>query len=216
MKLKELQSLLQDVETFAAPKIELEQYPTSVELAASMLYTIDTIYHDLEGCSVLDLGCGTGRLAIGAALLGSGHVIGVDLDSDALGICQQNINQFDDLPVDLVMCHVTSLQGMTHLQVDTVIMNPPFGTRNKGADLEFLRTGLKIARRAVYSLHKTSTRKHISRLMEKDFQGTCKVVAQLRYDLPASYAFHKQKTKDIEVDLWRFEIAKDSRETTGL
>jgi predicted RNA methylase len=28
------------VETFAAPKIELEQYPTSVELAASMLYTV--------------------------------------------------------------------------------------------------------------------------------------------------------------------------------
>ena len=49
----------------------------------------------------------------------------------------------------------------------------------------------QIARGAVYSLHKTSTRNHIQRLVEKDFSGTCKVVAQLRYDLPASYAFHK-------------------------
>jgi predicted RNA methylase len=31
-------------------------------------------------------------------------------------------------------------------------------------------------------------------------------LAQLRYDLPASYKFHKQKSKDIEVDLWRFEV----------
>ena len=30
------------------------------------------------------------------------------------------------------------------------------------------------------------------------------VVAQLRYDLPASYAFHRAASKDVEVDLWRF------------
>jgi predicted RNA methylase len=30
------------------------------------------------------------------------------------------------------------------------------------------------------------------------------VLAQLRYDLPASYAFHRSATKDVEVDLWRF------------
>jgi hypothetical protein len=30
------------------------------------------------------------------------------------------------------------------------------------------------------------------------------VLAQLRYDLPASYAFHRAATKDVDVDLWRF------------
>ena len=34
---------------------------------------------------------------------------------------------------------------------DTVLMNPPFGTRCKGIDMLFLYTGLCIARRAVYS-----------------------------------------------------------------
>lgn len=29
--------------------------------------------------------------------------------------------------------------------VDTVIMNPPFGTRKKGADLDFLSGALKVS-----------------------------------------------------------------------
>lgn len=70
------------------------------------------------------------------------------------------------------------------LLVDTIVMNPPFGTRKKGADMDFLSLALKVritfytnfshyyskvsdastylrmqvASRAVYSLHKTSTR----------------------------------------------------------
>lgn len=28
--------------------------------------------------------------------------------------------------------------------VDTVVMNPPFGTRKKGADMDFLRVALKV------------------------------------------------------------------------
>lgn len=35
------------------------------------------------------------------------------------------------------------------------------------------------------------------------------VVAELRYNIEASYKFHKHKSKDIEVDFWRFEISKD-------
>ncbi len=38
-------------------------------------------------------------LSIGAALLGSCHVIGVDVDSDALLAAQSNIDNFDDLQV---------------------------------------------------------------------------------------------------------------------
>ena len=40
-----------------------------------------------------------GRLAIGAALLGSPHVIGIDIDSSALETCSQNMDQFEELPV---------------------------------------------------------------------------------------------------------------------
>ena len=35
------------------------------------------------------------------------------------------------------------------------------------------------------------------------------VVAELRFDLPATYKFHKQKSVDIEVDFMRFYHAKE-------
>jgi len=35
------------------------------------------------------------------------------------------------------------------------------------------------------------------------------VVAELRYNIDASYKFHKHKSKDIEVDFWRFDISKE-------
>ena len=42
--------------------------------------------------------------------------------------------------------------------IDTVIMNPPFGTRVTSADMVFLKTAYDVATTSVYSLHKTSTR----------------------------------------------------------
>jgi predicted RNA methylase len=45
---------------------------------------------------------------------------------------------------------------------DTVIMNPPFGTKNNaGIDMLFLRRAIELATGAVYSLHKSSTREVI-------------------------------------------------------
>lgn len=71
MKLKQLESFLQQLETFPAPKVELEQYPTSPHLAAQLLFAAATVYDDIIDKTVLDLGCGTGILGIGAQLLGS-------------------------------------------------------------------------------------------------------------------------------------------------
>jgi arsenite methyltransferase len=47
----------------------------------------------LEGCTVLDLGCGTGRDAFIAARLAgpSGHVIGVDMTKEQLDVAQRNL-----------------------------------------------------------------------------------------------------------------------------
>lgn len=81
-------------------------------------------------------------------------------------------------------------------------MNPPFGTRKAGIDTLFVQQGMKHAT-TVYSLHKTSTREHFLRLAELN-NYKIEVVAELKYDIPKTHKFHKEKSKDIYVDLYRF------------
>ena len=73
-----------------------------------------------------------------------------------------------ELQIDLLQVDVSQLGGTgrapLRARADVVIMNPPFGTRRKGADVEFLRAAFRVARTSVYSLHKSSTRKHIQRV----------------------------------------------------
>ncbi|KAF3341421.1 hypothetical protein FCM35_KLT00059 [Carex littledalei] len=111
------------------------------------------------------------------------HVLGIDVDPESLEIAGENVTDLE-LDVDFLRCDIRTL-NLKGLLVDTIVMNPPFGTRKKGADMDFLSLALKVASRAVYSLHKTSTR-------------------ELRFDVPQMYKFHKKKEVDIAVDLWRF------------
>nr|XP_033800057.1 methyltransferase-like protein 5 isoform X2 [Geotrypetes seraphini] len=195
LKRKELESYLQQVDGFENPKLVLEQYPTRPHIAACMLYTIHTTYDDIEDKLIADLGCGCGVLSIGAAMLGAGLCVGFDLDEDALEIFKANVEEFELTNVDMIQCNVCSLPSDKMLKrFDTVIMNPPFGTKyNKGLDMTFLKTALQIAREAVYSLHKTSTREHIQKKAE-EWKIKMEVIAELRYDLPASFKFHKKKS----------------------
>jgi predicted RNA methylase len=90
--------------------------------------------------------------------------------------------------------------------VDTVIANPPFGTKsNAGIDAQFLRTATRLARHSVYSFHKRSTRHFLTRLVES-WGHEIQVAAEMEFDVPQMYQFHKQKQKDIEVDLLRVII----------
>jgi len=64
---------------FEDPRAPLEQYRTPPELAAHLVHLAD-LRDDVDGRTVLDLGCGTGMLALGAALRGPDRVVGVDID----------------------------------------------------------------------------------------------------------------------------------------
>ena len=73
-----------------------------------------------NNCSVLDYGCGSGILAIAAKKLGASHVVGVDIDAQAIiasnynaGQNQVNIefvdaNQFSHQTFDLVIANILS------------------------------------------------------------------------------------------------------------
>ncbi|XP_043931442.1 rRNA N6-adenosine-methyltransferase METTL5 isoform X2 [Protopterus annectens] len=160
MKLKELESYLQDVDVFEDPKLLLEQYPTRPHIAACMLFTIHNSFDDIENKLVADLGCGCGVLSIGTAMLNAGLCVGFDIDDDALQVFSKNVEDFELTNIDMVQYDVCMLPGKRFSKFfDTVIMNPPFGTKhNKGMDMSFLKAALHLANTAVYSLHKTSTR----------------------------------------------------------
>lgn len=293
MKLKQLVAFLQGVETFEDPKYQLEQYKTGADIAASIVYTIANSYGDFGEKLVADLGCGTGVLGIGAAAMGAAHVIGFDIDDDAIDQAQENaedlevIDLMDFVKTDIFqMAEVVSAkspeavvvdagadlggcnfgagpvrrravvshnrksagascsttesgsvaaaagddglttaaapeQGATpspsavtwHGIFDTVITNPPFGTRTTGADSAFLKAALNIttAEGRIYSLHKSSTRLHFIRLAEGWGVG-CELVAQLRFDIPAMYEFHRQESVDVAVDLLRFVKGKAAKD----
>lgn len=87
--------------------------------------------------------------------------------------------------------------------VDTVITNPPFGTKNnEGIDVQFLKTSIRLARRSVYSFHKSSTRPYLLKLIHS-WGLNVEVVAEMKFDIQNMYKFHKEKVKDVEVDLIR-------------
>ncbi|XP_044472338.1 rRNA N6-adenosine-methyltransferase METTL5 isoform X2 [Mangifera indica] len=193
MKLKQLESLLGDLEQFSNPKVELEQYPTGPHIAARMLYTAENSFGDVTNKLVADFGCGCGTLGAAAALLDAEQVVAIDIDPHCLETASRNAEDLE-LDINFIQGDIRNLEwrGQT---VDTVVMNPPFGTRKKGADMDFLSVALKVASGAVYSLHKTSTR-------------------DLRYDVPQLYKFHKKKEVDIAVDLWRFVPKRNQRKVT--
>lgn len=207
MKLKELESWLQDITGFENPKVKLEQYETPAHIAARMVHTMESSFGDLQGKVVADLGCGCGMLAIGTVMMGASIAFGFDIDSDALQICQENLEELEVPSIELIQTDVKLLggdQSKFHKFFDTVVLNPPFGTKhNHGSDVEFLKVALDISKTAVYSLHKTATRSHITK-KAADWGVKMQVLAQLRYDLPSTYKFHKKKSIDIEVDFIRF------------
>ncbi|ALC45165.1 CG9666 [Drosophila busckii] len=207
LKLKKLEEYLQCVDGFEKPKILLEQYPTPPHIAACVTHHIQSQHDDIEGRLVADLGCGCGMLSIGSTLLGAQLTVGFELDEAAADIFRGNVVEMELPNVDCVRADVLQLVGSKWDNAfDTVVMNPPFGTkRNAGMDMRFLEVATHLATGAVYSLHKTSTRSYIEK-KSKEWGAQSSVVAELRYNIEASYKFHKQQSKDIEVDFWRFDV----------
>ena len=134
----------------------------------------------------------------------------MELDDDAIALNLQNRENedFEECRWDVVKADVRSFLECSWPKADVVISNPPFGTKNNaGVDFEFVRAAHNIASEAVYSLHKTSTRAGLERKAAKaGFDG--EVVAEMQFDLPKTYNFHKSKNKCVSVDLWRFDCAK--------
>ncbi|UXD21174.1 methyltransferase [Ignicoccus pacificus DSM 13166] len=168
--------------------VRYEQYPTPSYVAADVLWEA-YVRGDIEGKMVLDLGCGTGRLAYGVELLG-GRALCVELDETLLqeSPCLEKAKAF--------------IPYVPSRKVDTVIMNPPYGTKRKKADKPFWDIALELSR-SVYSIQPWAEglfnviRRNA---LSKGFK--CEVLKVYEYHLKMLYSFHKSRRKRMEVALY--------------
>jgi predicted RNA methylase len=195
---RDLAIRLQLVAAHPKPKATLEQYTIPASLAADILFEACYVYSDIENKSVADLGTGTGRLALGASMLAAGYVVGIDLDPISLAVARRNA-QLLNLHPDWVCGTVESLRG----SVDTVLMNPPFGTKQRHADIHFLEVALVLGT-VVYSIHKSSTREYIIRFLRgRTYQSERILSTQMA--IPHQFDFHRKRIRRVEVDVFRIQ-----------
>src|SRR3989442_3783969 len=178
------------------PDLSLEQYPVSPEVGAELLFMASFEHRDITGRKVLDLGSGTGRLAIGAGLLGAKEIVGVDIDPTSISLARDNASKLK-VNVDWIVGDVAMVQG----KFDTVVMNPPYGTRKEHADIEFLEQSFRYAE-TVDSIHKSSTRTFLRGFI--DLHGrNVDAIRNVEMLLPHLFDFHQKQRKSISVDLYR-------------
>jgi len=214
----DLERFLSKIKPHPSPKANLEQYTTPEAVGATILQLAANTYNDIVGKKVLDLGCGTGRLTLGAAFLGAQSVVGVDIDKKAIKMACENASKASlDAEVDWVVGDINAVTG----RFDTVLQNPPFGVQKHAADRLFLEKAIEVGN-VIYSLHNhpyTGTRspkrskvkgavpfqvspfQFIERFVEEN-GGSVEAIFTLPLVIPHMFAFHKKARHEILIDLY--------------
>ncbi len=216
----DLECFLAKVAPQPAPQALLEQYTISEAVAAHMLYLATYANKDIIGKTVLDLGCGTGRLALGAAYLGAQDIVGVDIEISAIRTALENSEKAGYAnTIQWVLADISAING----HFDTVLQNPPFGVQTRQADRPFLLKALEVGG-AIYSLHKhpetdAGLKKQLKasqgllqvqpspfmlRFIDKH-GGVVEAVYAMLMTMPRIFDFHTKLRHDFVVDLYVIE-----------
>ncbi|MBM3199909.1 methyltransferase [Candidatus Woesearchaeota archaeon] len=200
MKKRELAVLLSKLKTFSKPKVNLEQYQTDSEIAADALWTA-YMCGDIEGKTIVDLGCGTGTFGLGALLLGAKKVYMIELDEETLALANQNKETLEKetgqkLNAELLKQDIRNFKKRS----DVVIQNPPFGVQKSHTDKLFLLKAMETAPK-IYSFHKIESNEFIKRFAKE--HGFCSELIK-EYDLPIKkvYFFHAKRMYKVKVGMW--------------
>ena len=199
---RDLERSLSEIQPHLFPKAHLEQYTTPSKVVAEVLYLAAYINDDIIDKTVIDLGCGTGRLSIGAALLGAKEVFGIDLDRDSVKAALKNSEKlYVKEKTNWIIGDIDVISG----SFDTALQNPPFGVQRRMADRRFISKALDISD-IVYSFHKSgeSNRKFIKRFIE-EHGGKITTIFPLEMEIPRMFKFHTKKKQSVQVDLYQIE-----------
>lgn len=198
-----LERTLETITTFEDPTPELEQYDTPAPLASRLLH-LAALNNDLTN-PVIDLGTGTGILAIGAALADAPHTIGLDRDPDAVATAHDNATSLEPpAPVDWVVGDAVD-HPLCPTRPITVVSNPPFGAHRNHthADRAFLQTVATIAT-VSYTIHNTDSLSFIE-AFAADHDATVTHAYEASIDIDHQYPWHTESSVDHPVELVRIE-----------
>jgi putative methylase len=211
MKNKKLEMALEKIEGFETPDAAYEQYKTPAAVAAPFLH-LAYMSGDIENKTIYDFGCGTGILAIGAALLGAKKVVGFDIDKNAIVCADQNKTRMEkELPVEFVQADISSLSDKIASKelepADVVLMNPPFGAQEKGNDRPFLKAACD-AGRVIYSIHNKGSYDFIEKYIKPAVITNCFIAD---FPIKKTFDFHKKESQTIQVEIYRIETSADGK-----
>ncbi|MBV0923108.1 METTL5 family protein [Halomicroarcula limicola] len=187
---------------FDDPRADLEQYRTPPELAAHLVHTAD-LQGDVQDRTVVDLGCGTGMLALGAALRGPDTVVGLDIDPAPLSTARTNERKVGSTTsVSWVRADATRAP-LCPPEETTVVMNPPFGAQsgNEHADRGFLETAAEVSE-VSYSIHNEGSREFVESFAA-DNGGEVTHAFEAEFDLPRQFDFHERDSQVITAEVYR-------------
>jgi putative methylase len=197
-----LERRLATLETFENPDRDLEQYPTPADLAAHLIHDAD-LRGDLEG-TVVDLGTGTGVLALGVALREPDRVVGVEQDSHALSHARVNQARLDP-PTPVAWLRGDATRPAIRTDDATVVMNPPFGAQrgNRHADRGFLEAAAEVAA-VSYSIHNAGSEAFVEAVAD-DAGATVTHAFEGQLDLDRQFDHHAAETETITAEMFRIE-----------
>ena len=195
MRREELVRRIEAVPLPPDPSAPLEQVGTPAEAAADLLGILDRRF-GLAGRSVTDLGCGTGRLAIGAALLGAGSVTGVEVDARLIPLARAAARAAG-ISVEF---HGSDVAEWNQ-PADFVVMNAPFGAQRRHADRPFWDRALTLARTAVGAFASAASRTFIARTA-LDRGAQIIEVEPVPWNLPRTFPHHRAAKVRLAVDRW--------------
>ena len=171
----------------------LEQYQTDSELAAEITWN-SYIDGNIKNKTVADLGCGNGIIGNAALILRAKKVYFIDKDKNAVETCMENNSDYKN--AEFICDDVTKFSK----RVDTVLMNPPFGVRERKADKTFLLKAFEIARE-IYSIHKTGSERFIETVASENGFSVKSVIPK-NFIIKKIYKFHKRDNYTVKVGIW--------------
>ncbi len=215
IKKHELINIIQDLQTFSSPKLKFEQYITDPVATADLFYYMAIEQRDLMGHILIDFGCGPGNLSVAGALMGAEHIFAIDIDSQVLEICQENLTRLGiQDQVTLINMDITSPEFIPNItaQIRNIqsegqsivgVSNPPFGVYNRGVDVKFVAQALHVVD-VLYSIHLQSekSRKFLEQKIPQ-VGGKITNLASLALMLKHTYKHQKKNRKMIQTDVYR-------------